>query len=105
MGPEATLLSSPIRGQQRLRLRVCCRAVTKNPAEDNSVAEVYFQLGPDSPARRAQVALIEQARPAALSQQSIMQPSTRFQQFAGCVQGSVGFCPSMAPYPQLILTT
>ena len=36
--------------------------MAKNPEEENSVAEVYFQLGADSPAGRALVALIEQVQ-------------------------------------------
>ena len=32
-----------------------CRCAAKNKDEANSVAEVYFQLGPDSPADRAKV--------------------------------------------------
>ena len=34
----------------------------KNPEEDNSVAEVYLQLGPDALETRAVLDLLEQAR-------------------------------------------
>ena len=37
-----------------------CRARTKNPLQDNSVAEVYFQLGRDSVEERARADMLEQ---------------------------------------------
>ena len=36
------------------------RAGVKNAEEDNSVAEVYLQAGPDAPRLRAQLDLLEQ---------------------------------------------
>ena len=36
------------------------RVRTKNVAEENSVAEVYFQIGADSIPERAKVAMLEQ---------------------------------------------
>ena len=54
----------------------CSRAGAKNPEEDNSVAEVYLQIGPDSPHQRAIVDLLEQVIPFIASWMSVgQQPS------------------------------
>ena len=52
-----------VSGLVRLSTRhVLARAPVKNAEEDNSVAEVYLQLGPDSLETRAVIDLLEQAR-------------------------------------------
>ena len=102
MCPDVAPFSSPSRVQQRLRLRVCCRAVTKNPAEENSVAEVYFQLGPDSPARRAQVALIEQARPPATSHPVPLKPPYYWDlTVPTCTSNGAAWTRHTGPLPEL----
>ena len=57
---------APLRPAQRVTaLREGCasllRSLAKNPKEDNSALEVYWQLGADSPATRAALDLLEQA--------------------------------------------
>ena len=50
--------------RQLIHLKLCvpARAPVKNAEEDNSVAEVYLQLGPDALETRAVIDLLEQAR-------------------------------------------